>query len=271
MKRTTIVGLCLAATFAAGAVGAASASAASPEYKECGKAAKNGKLYTGKYSNKTCSEVNAKSEGKYELVKPKKFPAKLKGTVGSVNIWLYEPSTHTIKGHFQCTGGKDEGTISSSTEGTLKITYTDCEATGQLKGPCNSTKAAPGVVVSEPLATKLEWLNSEENEPGVAITSAKAGAYITDVECDDGLEISELYGTMLAKVEPTTATSKVQTLTLSASETTGEPEFFGYYEGGTFQATKLYSALTGLLKYPEVPLGQASVFTQKGPDILVTG
>ncbi len=79
MKSMRILGLCLAAVFALSAIAVSSAAAAQPEYKTCGKATKIVKTYTGKYTDKNCSEVNAKSEGKYERVAvktPDKFKAK---------------------------------------------------------------------------------------------------------------------------------------------------------------------------------------------------
>ena len=92
MRRISIVGLLLAAVFALSALASSSALAAGgPEYLACGKAAKSGKKYTGKYANKTCSEVSATSEGKYERVALKKFPVKFKGTIGVTNVYVVQP------------------------------------------------------------------------------------------------------------------------------------------------------------------------------------
>lgn len=273
MRHISIVGLCLLAALAASAIAVASASAATPEYLACGKAAKSGKKYTGKYTNKTCSAPSATNEGKYELVKPK-FPAKVKGTIGKVNIYLYNPMEHPtkIEGHFQCASGKDKGELTGSREGKIALTYSHCEATGKLVGPCNSTGQKPGVVAEE-LATKLVWLNEAETEPGIEMTAAKAPGSITDVECDKSegkaLETSELFGAIFGKVGPTSEALKTETLTIEASETTGEPTWDGFYEGGVFTHEKLYAKLEGLIAHPEVPVGQSSVFSQKGPAILV--
>lgn len=268
MKRTSIFSACVAALCALCAVGAASASAAGPQYLACVKAAKSGKTYTGKYSNKTCSEVNATHEGKYELGAPK-LPAKLKGTAGEVNIYLYDPITKTVEGHFECASGKNSGSVTGSSEGTLAFEYKSCEATGALAGPCNSPGQKSGVVVSEALVTKLVWLNEAETEPGIELTAATVGGPITKVVCANGAETAELVGTMVARIAPTTETSKEQKITFTASPTTGEPEFDGKWEGGMFTQERLLSNLKGVKEYEGVPTSQNSTFTEKGPEVLV--
>jgi len=134
MRRICTLGVCVLAVVALGAVAAGSAAAASPEYVTCAKAKND-----GKYSNKTCSEANAKGEGKYERV-PLTKATKVKGTVGTVNIYLYEPKNteEPIKGHFECKAGKYSGSITNSHEGTLAVDYSECAAKGKLSGPCHS-------------------------------------------------------------------------------------------------------------------------------------
>jgi hypothetical protein len=68
MKRIRIAAVCLAVAFAFSAIVAASAFAEGrPEFVKCGKAAKVGGKYTGKYSEKACTtEASPPSTGKYE-------------------------------------------------------------------------------------------------------------------------------------------------------------------------------------------------------------
>lgn len=269
MKRSTIVGLSVAAAILASVVGAAGAAAAPPQYLACVKAAKSGRTYTGAYADKTCSEAAPGHEGKYELGALTKLPAKVKGTVGKVDIYLYNPITKTVEGHFECASGKDSGTITGAREGTLSFTYSGCLATGALAGPCSSTGQKSGVVVSQPLATRLVWLNEAVTEPGIQLKAATEGGGLTSVVCAGGAETAELLGTMTARVGPTAEASKVGSITFSANPTTGEPELAGSWEGGLFSPEPLRSNLKGLRTYEGVPTSQSSTFTQKGPAVLV--
>ncbi len=270
MKRTTIVGLCLAAICALCAVAVASASAAQPEFQECGKAAKTGKTYTGKYNNKTCTEVNAKGEGKYERKTPKKA-VKFKGTLGKTNFYIYDPEEKRVRGNFECTGGKNSGETSGATELKLTITWSGCEAQGELKGnACYSSGEKTGTVVSDPLVAKLVWLNSAETEVGVDIKAATAEGPTAKIECS-GVETAETFGSIIGKISPTEAVTKAVTMTFNASETTGEPEYGGSYEGATFKAEPLYSVLTGIVKQPKAPTSQKSVYTEKTGSVIIAG
>jgi hypothetical protein len=270
MKRTTIVGLCLAAICAFCAVAVASASAAQPEFQECGKAAKSGKTYTGKYSNKTCTEVNAKSEGKYERKAPKKA-VKFKGTLGGTNFYVYDPAEKAIKGDFVCTGGKNSGATTGASEATLTVSWSGCEGTGPLAGiGCYSPGAKVGTVVSNPLVVKLVWLNGADTEVGVDIQAATAGGPIAKVECGE-VEKVETFGSIIGKISPTESVTKAETMTFNASETTGEPEYDGSYEGVTFKEEPLYSVLEGASKAPRAPTSQKSVYTEKSGSVIIAG
>jgi hypothetical protein len=268
MRPSIIAGTCAVAICAFGSITAADALAAQPEYLGCVKAAKSGKVYTGKFANKTCSEPNAKSEGKYELGAAK-LPGKLKGTTGKMDIYLYAPLTKKLEGHFECTGGKESGTLTSSTTGTMSVSYSGCKATGGLAGPCNSPGQKSGTVMTEPLATKLAWLNEAETEPGLEIKPATPGGALTKVVCAGGGETAEMVGTMLASFAATAGTSKIETISLTASATTGEPEFSGVWEEGGFVSEPLLSNLKGIKEFEGVPTGQNDTITQKGPTILI--
>jgi hypothetical protein len=268
MSRRTIVGVCIAAICALGAVAATAATAAEPAYVACVKAPKSGKTYTGKFSDKTCSEANAKAEGKYELGAPK-FPAKLKGTVGKMDIYLYAPATKKIEGHFECAAGKEIGSLTSGSEGTLGVSYSGCKATGGLAGPCNSPGQKSGTVHAEPLASRLVWLDEAETEAGLELRPATPGGALTKVVCAGGAETAELTGTMLASIAPTAGASKLETISLTASPTTGEPAFTGEWEEGSFVPKPLYSNLKGLKEFEGVPTGQNAVVAQKGPAVLI--
>lgn len=268
MRVKIIAGTCAAAICALGSIGTTGAFAAQPEYVGCVKAAKSGKTYTGKFADKTCSTPNAKSEGKYELGAAK-LPGKLKGSTGKMDIYLYAPLTGKIEGHFECAGGKESGTLTSSTTGTMSVSYSGCKATGGLAGPCNSPGQKSGTVLTEPLATKLAWLDEAETEPGLEIEPATPGGAITKVVCAGGAETAEMVGTMLASFAPETGASKIETIEVSAGAMTGEPAFGGVWEEGSFVSEPLLSNLKGLKEFEGVPTGQNDTIAQKGPAILI--
>jgi hypothetical protein len=267
MRRSMIVSL-LAAGALSG-VAAAGAAAAPPRYLACNKAAKVGKAFTGAYANKTCSETSPEHNGKYEVGALTKLPSKVKGTVGAVNIYLYNPIEHKIEGHFECSSGKAAGTITSASDGTVSATYKGCKATGQLAGPCNSKGKKPGEVVTEALDSRLVWLNEAETEPGIQYVPATEGGSITSVVCAGGAETAELVGAMTGRIAPTSEISKNQTISFVGSATTGEPEFAGQWAEGTFLSEPLLSNLKGVKTFSGVPTSQDSVISEKGPAVEV--
>ena len=268
MKRSTSVLLCVAVSCALSITAASGAYGATPEYKACAKTVKVAGKFTGAFINKACTETSPGHEGKYELAAPT-VPAAVKGKVGKIDIYLYDPKTEKIEGHFECAKGKDTGTITSTTEGTVSVAYSGCQATGALAGPCNSPAQKPGVVVTETLATRLVWLNEAEDEPGIQFAASTPGGPLTAVVCAGGAETAELVGTMTGKVEPTPGASKAQTFAFNASSVNGAPEFMGQWSGGLFQSEPLKSNLKGVKEFEGVPTGQSSTFSQKGPSVLI--
>lgn len=270
MKSMRILGLCLAAVFALSAVAVSSAAAAQPEYKTCAKAAKIGKTYTGQYTDKLCSVVNGTGEGHYERVAVK-TPDKFKAKSSASKIYLFEPSTKTLKLKVGCTKGKDEGEIINGTEAKLKITYEGCEPIEtELKGKCTTTGQSEGTVVTEPLIEKLAWINSGESEVGVLVAPATEGGAIEKMTCA-GAEKAELSGSMVGKVGPVNIASKLQTLTFNASSVTGEPELLNTWSGETATEAGLFTKLSGFVAYEKVPTGQQTVEPQKGAAVVIVG
>jgi hypothetical protein len=258
--------------FAMSAVVAASASAAEPEYSSCGKTVKVEKKYTGMYTSKLCSPaaLSATKEGEYERVAPTKLPAKLKSTSGLTDVYLSSRETDTVTETVECKKDKDEGHIINSREADLKITYEECEAaSGVLTGATCGTVGAKkdNEIVTEPLVSKLVWLNEAETEIGIDI-APEPGKPIEKVLCG-GIETAELLGSMVGKVSPLEEASKTETLTFTANPTTGVQEYVGYWEGATFQEDELYSELSGADNYTDVRTGQTSVDAQKGGDYVI--
>ncbi len=105
--------------------------------------------------------------------------------------------------------------------------------------------------------------------PGIQLKPATEGGAITSVVCAGGAETAELLGTMTGTITPTSATSKSQTLGFAVNATTGEPEYAGSWEAGSFSSEPLYSNLYGVKEYAGVPTGQSSTVAQKGPAVLI--
>ena len=279
MRRTNIVGLLLAAILALGAVAASSALAAGgPEYLACGKAKKEGKKYTGKYENKTCSEVSGTSEGKYERAAAK-FPVKFKSKIGATKVHVYDPKDSSEDAEVICTKGKDAGAITSSTAGTVTITEEGCNVPvedengnkSKFPGACNTPGQKSGVIVSKPLATKLVWLDEAHTEPGIDIQPAEAGGVFEEADClFEKVKVKET-GSILAAVAPVGVATKLLTITFSVQPTTYEQIPGGYWEEETFTATKLVSEIhaTGGIEEVGAPTSESSVVPQKDSGTLL--
>lgn len=275
MRRIGIVGLSLAAACALGALTSSSALAAGgPEYLACGKAAKSANKYTGKYTNKACSEVSATSEGKYERVAPK-FPVKFSSKFGETKVFLWNPKEHEVQAEVPCAKGKDAGELTSAGGGTVTIAYEGCviPESGKFPGPCTSAGQKPGVIVTEALTTELVWLDDEENEAGIALAPATTGGPFEEAVCGYAKLSVKQYGSLVGKLSPVGEATKLLTATFSANISMGEEAFEGYYEGGHFVEDKLVTDIEHEMpkvEYKNVPTLQDLVIPQKSGAILVS-
>ena len=280
MKRIGIGGLVAAAIMLA-ALSATSVAAAAggPEYLGCSKVKKVNKKYTGHYSNKECSVVNGTNEGAYERG-PAKFPIKTSSKFGLTTVYLYDPIEHKLKAEVPCEKGALKGQINNSREQTLTLSYSGCVIPKEFKngekaqfpGPCNSPGQKAGVIVSEPLATKLVWLDEAETEPGILVSAAESGGTFEEVGCLVGKVKVKETGTILARMAPPGALTKLLTATFTANPTTGEPELSSYWEGGLPVEAKLDSEINASefgIFYPAVPTSQTSTIPQKSGKVLI--
>lgn len=95
MNRITYIALCMLASCVASTSLAASASAGEPAWWECARAAKVGRKFTGRYTNRNCSseatqrEIEEGKTNKYEFREWDKAPGEVKafkGKGGSVDL-----------------------------------------------------------------------------------------------------------------------------------------------------------------------------------------
>jgi hypothetical protein len=120
MKRITIVGLSLVAVFAFSAM--ASSSAFAGEYGVCVKAAKEGKKYTGNYTEKNCVTKSGTKEGKYEW-SPYPGPAGTKWTFTSKGG---SATLSTAQGSITCKKNTDSGEITGAKTDVDTVTFVEC-------------------------------------------------------------------------------------------------------------------------------------------------
>jgi len=278
MKRIRIMGLCLVAIFAVSAVAAMSASAAEPSWYECGKAAKVGKFYTGKYINKTCTEVSGTSTGKYELVPGVGKSKNFKGTGGKGILHNVIPGKGDIK--VECASFKDEGVaVMPNAEANVKVSFSKCKSLG---APCASAGAKKEEIKTNAMAGQLGYISKEGTVVGVDLANqAEPGTgMITEFECT-GVAKVRVHGSVIGvQSGDINAINKVSTVTYAVANYLGEIEA-GYkpltnipsFEGGSpdLLATELNAEETGFTWQPPggLPTGQEGTATNKGEAIEV--
>ncbi|HXP37123.1 MAG TPA: hypothetical protein VN817_05100 [Solirubrobacteraceae bacterium] len=157
------LGLVVAAVLALGALAATTASAHELEYRTCVKATKVGKTYTGKYTDKECKEVNAKSEGKYEAAP---VPAETTFT-GKDKTAVITAGGKTVT----CKKGTETGEFVAEKVAVEEFTFAGCSS--GKKEACQSPSAAAGVIKSSATKTKLVYLNPAESEIGIFVIPAQ--------------------------------------------------------------------------------------------------
>jgi len=141
MKRVRMMGLCVAAVFALGAVVVASASAAAPEFGRCVKTAKG----AGKFSNAGCTKE--KAPGSYEwLPGPGPEPSWTASSVGKMTL----ETVNKVK--LTCAGASESGSTSSYRTIKASLTLTGCEAFGMKY---ESAGQAEGTIVTNELEGEL--------------------------------------------------------------------------------------------------------------------
>jgi hypothetical protein len=250
MKRIRIVGLCLIAVLALTAVAASSASAAAPEYLICGKAAKVGKTYTGKYTGKLC-EASSKVEtgGKYELLPytSAKKPA-FKVSNGVSSLLVYIPGTGVV-GDTECQKAKGAGSVTGAKTGTLVETFEKCQSSGKV---CTSTQAGEkkGDITTQTLDTTL--IASASSKTGVAneVKGAGPGGLSAEFNCE-GEEIATK-GAVSGEVTVVGIAAKDNT-NVFATKSGGEPDIES--------SEPLLTTITGV---GTIPSGEDTTGTIKG-------
>jgi hypothetical protein len=216
--RTKMMGLCLVAAFLVTAVAVSSASAALPEYKVCAKAAKVGKDFTGKYSDKDCTK--ATTGGKYELEAGTGKKSAFKAKSGPSK--LETPGV----GATECKSSKSTGEFAGTKE--VKKLVTEFKTCTSLGKKCQSAGAKAGTIITEPSQGTVGYISKSPLKVGVVL-SPEGGSYLAQFECE-GAQIRSL-GSLIGEVKGNINTISKK-FTLSFKQHEGKQEFT-HFEGGS--------------------------------------
>jgi hypothetical protein len=221
MKRMKVLGLCLVAAFAFSALVASAAFAVDPEYQICGKAAKSGKLYIGKYSEKTCAkeaspaEITEGKKNKYEReeiskAKKKGFKGKNSGAPHNniVNVFgekkggPSEPAV--IEGTTTCQKEKVTGENTGAKTTTWHTEYSKCSAVvAKIPTECNTKEKKKGDIDTDQLSSTLVNLDKGpgHKKVGIRVKGGGPGGRLAQYECLEGGLNVEVFGEILAEVK----------------------------------------------------------------------
>jgi hypothetical protein len=232
MKRIEVIGVCLTIVVAFAWAIVVSASAAEPALYECAKAAKVGKKYTGKYTDKKCSkeatakEIEEGKTNKYELKegfgKGKLFKGKGKG------VDLEEAEI----GGITCMSSTDTGKFTSpKTAVNIVVTFKGCSFAGKK---CTSEGAQAGELVTNPLKGEIGYLAGKGTEtPKVGIDlSAESGEVLAvGYNCFFGAAVMAVTGSVIGEVTPVNVFTKEWTWTFRQTREIGVQEWTKFEEG----------------------------------------
>jgi hypothetical protein len=184
MKRFKIVGLCLVAVFALSAVMASGAQAGS--IGTCVKAAKNGKLYTGKFTDKLCkvgatkAQEEAGKENKYEFI----------DNAGNIPFTSEGGPSHLkgAAGEIACERGTDSGTFEGAKKDTDVFVFIGCKLK-PFELVCKSYGAKEGEIITNTLASTL----IDNGEKGLSGKEPVAGE-VWEQETNAGINTDPVFG-----------------------------------------------------------------------------
>ncbi|HLH13564.1 MAG TPA: hypothetical protein VKV16_02155 [Solirubrobacteraceae bacterium] len=111
-----------------------------------------------------------------------------------------------------CKKDTDTGEITTSTESTSKVTFTEC--TGPFGASCNSPGAKSGVIETASLTSKLGYINKSKKEVGELLKPTSGTNFVT-IECF-GIK-SETTGSVIGRITPVNTKSTKSTLSFKES------------------------------------------------------
>jgi hypothetical protein len=218
MRRIMMMSLCVLAVCATAGVAAASASAALPEYLECGKV--KGKV--GGFINNLCTEKSETKTGAFELLPLTKAK---KVSVSGKNSTL-----ESTAGIVTCGTAAAKGSITNSKEWTaVVIRYTKCTLLGNGQQCTNQPVTSKKAIVTNALKGSIGYLAGKGGTPTIGLSlKPETGEFLVQFTCG-GPEIrvkGTVIGVQAGNVNVVTVNS---TLTYKQSKTVQE---WTSFEGG---------------------------------------
>jgi hypothetical protein len=222
MTRVKLAGVCLAALLAVGAVAAAGASAAAPEYGRCAKATKVGKEFTGRFSDSKCtkevSEGERPKKGKFEW-----FPGAVKAhqtSTGGKGV-LEEAGKYAVGCASESSVGEYSG---SKNVKHVVVKFKKCEAPGLA---CTSEGHEKGELETVPLEGRLVWENEKAHKLAFMLYPEGGGDFI-EFNCGGTLTVA-VRGAILVPIK---ADKMSATVPLKYKGKKGIQQLSEYEEGG---------------------------------------
>lgn len=229
MKRIYIIGLCLMAVFAAGAV--SSASAALPEFLHC----VNEKVKKFLYTESKCETHSATKEGEWE---------KLPVAAGSSIPFTSTAGESILEGasgkQIKCTGGTNKGEYTGPKTDLVTVTFTGCTAESGL-AKCQNT-STKGEIVTNKLLSLLNYIEASTKHVGLALQPEASGGLFAEFTCEalgikETVKVGEKSGSgsgnsVIGLISPINTWTNTFTLSLKCSSTKGTQEFTKF-EGGS--------------------------------------
>jgi hypothetical protein len=279
MRFARYLGLGLVVVFAL-AVMAGSASASDPALYECKKLEKNAEhKYTGKYTDKKCSdEATAKeiAEGKknkYEFQEYSKGEAgqEFKGKGSAADL-------ETPVAEVRCSKSTDAGKFTGPKTGDASAIFTSCQVLGDA---CSSPGAKAGEIKTNTLAGEVGYIKKAVGmEPAVVGIDlrAKAGEVLAEFSCPAAQLEFRVSGSLIGEVEPPYNVF-TKDATLKFNSGLGEQEFEKFESGlrdvlllefvkGKGKLGETLEPPEERLGYSENVIGQKDITTNKGKEEL---
>jgi hypothetical protein len=241
MRNVRILGVSLIAVFAFSGVVASAAFAENlPVFVRCTTASKEGKKYTGRYTNKECTkeatttETEEGKKNKYEST-PLPTHEKVATTGKSKTTTIKATGVNGKAESIVCKKDKFAGDVENTgTDGSYMrstvLTLEGCEANASKADICGNVKAGT-IEYKPPISPALRWLEANEAAPALI---APTGPSFT---C--GSETVELAGSLIGAIG---TTSKGINVVWKVSG--GHQELTGFYEEGEETGYYWYSEPT---------------------------
>lgn len=249
MKKVGVLGVCVLAALASGALLASGASAAA--FETCQLVGKG-----GNFTESSCATVARKKgkpdhKGKWELEPVGACAAMKKGAfsdpacevhrvkrggsgygivpsvpyTGTLDITKITLGSVTETGYIECTAGTSAGTITTGKAASERLTLTGCKYESlacQSVGSSGTPSGASGEIVTNELAARLighgeqtDGPSHKEPAPGEAwleYSSAEHQPYVTEIECGAAALLLRISGSLTGATTPAGAmTTSVKT------------------------------------------------------------